>query len=548
MKKRIIALLLTFGLIAASAVTVRAAEIENVPVAAEIDAGIVAADFDDVGSEPQAQSDLPSAYSSRELGYTTSVLSQNYNTCWAYSSAAVTEVLLNKLGIGIDHISTMSMNYWATTRESNTGWQRSYASAGYPYIALGYLTSIGIIKEEDFPSYSTYEDYQKVEDELTPYGYVDSVIYLNGSDVDTVKTAVYNNGAAVGNFHYDASRLNDSVSAYYCDVETIATANLFGHAVAIVGWDDSYDKDNFVEGHRPENDGAWLCKNSWGAYWGSLGGYFWISYEDKHLFDKRFGPSYSIAGVSLGSPRTRIRQNEVYGATYEFDYLSGTTTEAKPITYVNVIDLSDGFNIIDKVVFESTAEGSDYEIYYIPLDEEGIPDSDESDWVLLYEGTVSYKGYFCAEIEDFEAPMDKGAIGVRLRRTEASDTIGIGVDEWLTAASKEIFKPDSTHGMSYLLGYSSEAVDVMDYYADVLDDKIGGTFVIKALTTTDRLTGDVDADGEITILDATYIQRYLAAIDDFDDVQMVVADFDHDGSVTILDATRIQRCLAGLFD
>ena len=37
------------------------------------------------------------------------------------------------------------------------------------------------------------------------------------------------------------------------------------HAVTIVGWDDHYSASNFIEGHQPPADGAWLVKNSWGS-------------------------------------------------------------------------------------------------------------------------------------------------------------------------------------------------------------------------------------------------------------------------------------------
>ena len=40
-----------------------------------------------------------------------------------------------------------------------------------------------------------------------------------------------------------------------------------GHAVKIIGW-----------GTDPQAGGYWICANSWGTNWGSLGGYFWIKY------------------------------------------------------------------------------------------------------------------------------------------------------------------------------------------------------------------------------------------------------------------------------
>ena len=58
--------------------------------------------------------------------------------------------------------------------------------------------------------------------------------------------------------------------------------------------------------------------------------------------------------------------------------------------------------------------------------------------------------------------------------------------------------------------------------------------------------GDADLDGEVTILDATLIQRYLVDLDPLTKIAQYLADTDGDGEITVLDATLIQRYLAGL--
>lgn len=62
------------------------------------------------------------------------------------------------------------------------------------------------------------------------------------------------------------------------------------------------------------------------------------------------------------------------------------------------------------------------------------------------------------------------------------------------------------------------------------------------------LTGDVDGDGTVTSRDAVMIQKYLAGIIDFDDMQKSVADTNGDGKINIFDATRIQKYVAGVID
>ena len=58
--------------------------------------------------------------------------------------------------------------------------------------------------------------------------------------------------------------------------------------------------------------------------------------------------------------------------------------------------------------------------------------------------------------------------------------------------------------------------------------------------------GDVDLDGEVTILDVTAIQKYLAGLEELVADQLAMADVDSDGDVTILDATKIQRYIADM--
>ena len=64
----------------------------------------------------------------------------------------------------------------------------------------------------------------------------------------------------------------------------------------------------------------------------------------------------------------------------------------------------------------------------------------------------------------------------------------------------------------------------------------------------DFIWGDVDGDGELTILDATAVQRYLAELTTLDADAIKRGKVNGDDDLTILDATSIQRKLAELID
>ena len=58
------------------------------------------------------------------------------------------------------------------------------------------------------------------------------------------------------------------------------------------------------------------------------------------------------------------------------------------------------------------------------------------------------------------------------------------------------------------------------------------------------LLGDANQDGKVTISDVTAIQRVLAELEAFSDLQISLADANQDGVVTIDDATTVQKYLA----
>ena len=63
-----------------------------------------------------------------------------------------------------------------------------------------------------------------------------------------------------------------------------------------------------------------------------------------------------------------------------------------------------------------------------------------------------------------------------------------------------------------------------------------------------KIRGDVDMDGELTILDATKIQKYLVGLDTLNEAQIYAGNVYYtDSTLDIIDATRIQQHLASLW-
>lgn len=482
---------------------------------------------------------IPSSYSSADLGYTTSVKNQQYTDCWAYASLATFESKLLRSGYQISDMSANHLNMWATTRADESGWIRNYSQEGYSKIATGYLTSWqGGVQVTDLPDYPLSNDVtgDQVPDNLARFG-VTAIETLTKDDTDAIKRAIMDHGGVYACYANSHQFFSDDKTCYY--MPESYTGGYQGHAIEVVGWNDNYPRRNFNENNRPEKKGAWLIKNSWGDN-NSLHGYFWMSYEDKYLFAPRFKPVYAITEVMEIDDTVKLSQNEVFGATYDFGY-TGSTRE----TFINRLQFDEDFQKIDKIVFMTACKGASYDIYYVP-DKDGAPSADTADWTKLYSGTADYSGYICTDIEDFDLTDTTGSIAVTIDNTASGGTASIGVSEWLSnAQDKYVFLDKCSRGESYLLR-DGNMTDVLDYYHDEIEDDIGGTFVIKAITRRTSRWGDANLDGEVNIADATEIQKALAQMVTFNDEAIRNADVNRDGEINITDATVLQRHLAGI--
>lgn len=502
----------------------------------------------EISSLIRTDTTLPATYSSVDKGYVTYVRNQgSHNTCWIYSSMATLESALLKKGYGNFDLSEEHLDIWATVRENGTGWTRELNSGSLFDTATGYLASWqGARLESQIPyDYAKGRTFTQIDAiGTTEYGVTDIIILPK--DRTAIKNAVREYGAVSANFSSNSIFFNSDKTAVYAYKTFSSVSQVQGHAISIVGWDDNYAKENFRTGYNPPHDGAWLCKNSWGSSYNSIGGYLWISYDDPYLFSDILSTQFAIKDVVKIDDNTKMYQVENYGATYDFNIAqtdeNGMSQPVKDITFINKFDFTDKYGYLEKVMFESLAVGTKYTVYYIPLNGSGVPTSLEKNWITLASGTVDYSGYRSVPV-DYELPYGKGAVGVRIDGTDKDIQSTLGCDEWLQNSSgKMLFLPDAKKDTSYFK-YDGSVYELLDFYQDSFDDDIGSNFVIKAITKSDDgiQKYDVNNDGELSLSDIILTGRYLLGMVTFSRNQLYQADIDANATISLSDIVLMQR-------
>lgn len=221
--------------------------------------------------------------------------------------------------------SEFHMGYQLSNSSSSTGFDRNYNDGGSFSMAAAYLTrGSGPVYEWQAP----YENISSASyDSFTPALRVNEIMFIpqrkNALDNQAIKQAIMNYGAVSASYlSVDEYYSNDQISFclpddYDAGRAPAGSAPVIStqHAIAIVGWDDNYAKENFPA--RPAGNGAFLCKNSWGKDFGD-NGYFYISYYDGFLGMQEF--SMAFGKISSDNTCNRIYQYDPLGATTAFGY------------------------------------------------------------------------------------------------------------------------------------------------------------------------------------------------------------------------------------
>lgn len=268
----------------------------------------------------------------------------NIGTCWAHSVMSMIEMNLAKKGNPYENMSEFQsvffMNHdwidplglcsgdnFRTVDENTTtlasNWYDHGGNTAYTKFML--MDWVGAVSEKDYENTAynvllqekgnAYLDdsYAITKDRV----HVQDVNVINTKDTDVIKQMIKEYGAVgISYFHdekYYKKYDNDdkSMLSYYNPSDT--TTN---HAVALVGWDNNFDKRNFNT--EPSNDGAWLVRNSWGSDWGK-NGYFWISYEDTSLAEV----AYSL---DVAYKNDYAKDENYYDNNYQYDGGVSTAT------------------------------------------------------------------------------------------------------------------------------------------------------------------------------------------------------------------------------
>ncbi len=351
---------------------------------------------------------MPAGYDLRDYGLVPPVTDQGiYGTCWTFGTldAAASAMMEQFPTVSFSkwHLAWFSYvgqeeeeGTWLNTRDSDV--YDPFNFGGGDQMATATMAAWkGPVYEQTLPYGSAtvdeslrYDaDYHLQDVYVLPYGKYEVLAseMQPTATIPVIKQLMMEKGALSISYCHDSSYYNEETASHYAD-----TFHFSNHEVLLVGWDDNYPRENFRVECRPENDGAWLVRNSWGTDWGDAG-YFWLSYEDKSI---EYGSYY------------QLEENDNYAHNYQYDTLGWSVSvaadefinpdKATMAGYLSNIFTAESDEQLEAVSFYTTDAGTEYEISVWA----GVSEDDPTSGRLVYSGQSGrelYAGYHTVELD-----------------------------------------------------------------------------------------------------------------------------------------------------
>ena len=511
---------------------------------------------------------FPQKYDLRDSGIVTPVRSQgDYGTCWAVcaTESLETQILKNKYESDID-LSEWHLAYFSYANNGvvSSVTDNIFRNGGNNTSAVASLSKwVGAAYEERAPydSSQTLDESIKFTSDYLVQDVYNVSPWLSSHksySVPFIKKLICDKNAVSVFYNSSKDYYNPDTYSQCC----LETGTEVSHAVLVVGWDDNYPKENFLEENRPENNGAWLIKNSWGEKWGDKG-YFWLSYEDRSLCE---------AACYFCEPKDTYTNNYYYDDYGWVTSIAADSAQENLTGYMANIFTAEKNEKITAVSFYTSEPSAEYEISvysdltnsYSPVKGTEHPST---------SGSEEYSGYHTVKL-DTPVQISEGrkfSAVVKITNHKSPYTIPVDASVITTIDGLMYRNIDSfsllTNSLSKQSFISADGANWVDVasrsytykYPEFLEiagnsHKINQTIIgnvcVKAFSSsaTDpnegTLTGDLNLDLCIDMEDVIIMQRYVFGTN-LSDTEFCEenADINCDDTINILDIILLKNMI-----